>query len=232
LSIEFSLAEGSTRRRNKMKRMNWWWVALAGAVAMSAPAANTFAQAPAADEEVFEAPVDGPLTLAEEDFMGPGGPAGGGDEMERHFVMRYGPGGGRGMGMGMAPGGHGMGMGPQFGMRLQALDLTDEQKAKIEAIHERAQRKNIQGRADLQVAQLDLRKLLRAENPDRRAIETQIDRVSALQAGMHKANLGVMFETRALLTETQKKQLQEMRGQRMRRGDAKEKPKSVKPDTQ
>jgi Spy/CpxP family protein refolding chaperone len=214
-----------------MKRMNWWWVVLAGAVAMSVPMAKTLAQTPAADEEVFEAPVDGPLTLAEEDFMGPpGGPAGG-DEMDRHFVMRYGPGGGRGMGMG-APGGHGMGMGAGFGMRLQALDLTDEQKTKIEAIHERAQRKNIQSRADLQVAQLDLRKLLRAENPDRRAIESQIDRVSALQVGMHKANLGVMFETRALLTEAQKKQLQEMRGQRMRHGDAGEKPKSGKPDTQ
>lgn len=214
-----------------MKKMNWWWVALAGAVAMSAPVANTFAQAPGPSEELFETPVDGPFTLPEEDFMGLGEP-GGGDGMERHLVMRYGPGGGRGRGMGMGLGGHGMGMGPEFGMRLHALDLTDQQKTKIEAVHERAQRKNIQSRADLQVAQLDLRKLLRAENPDRRAIESQIDRVSALQAGMQKANLGVMFETRALLTEAQKKQLQEMRGQRMRHGDVDEKPKSAKPDTQ
>lgn len=205
-----------------MKRINWWWVALAGVVAVSVPAAITLAQSPEAEDETFEAPVGGLAwgmfdPAGDDEFTWEeevGGGGGGG--MERHFVMRRGPGGGGGMGMGggHGMGGHGMGMGRghgmRFAMRLHALDLTDDQKTKIEAIHDRAMRKNIQSRADLKIVQLDLHKLLRADNPDRRAVEAQIDKLSAMQTAMHKAHLGVMFEARSLLTDAQKKQLQEM----------------------
>lgn len=211
-----------------MKPKSWWWVALAGAVAISVPAVITHAQAPAGFDQMLHAATD---DLA--DWLQPGdeGVAGqdemGGGEMGHDVVMRRGP--GMGMGGGMGPGGHGPGMGPGLEMRLAALDLTDEQKTKLEAIHERSQRKNIQSRADIQIARLDLRKLLRADNPDRRAIESQIDKVSSMQATMQKANLGAMFEARSVLTDAQRKKLQEMRhdwpqmgGPHMRHGDSSE----------
>ena len=162
------------------------------------------------------------LQPGDEDGLGHDEMGGGG--MDHDVVMRHGP--GMGMGGGMGPGGRGPGMGPGLGMRLAALDLTDEQKTKLEAIHERSARKNIQSRADIQIARLDLRKLLRADNPDRRAIESQIDKVSSMQAAMQKANLGAMFEARSVLTDAQRKKLKEMRqewpqmgGPHMRHGD-------------
>jgi Spy/CpxP family protein refolding chaperone len=104
--------------------------------------------------------------------------------------------------------GYGGGMG--HGMQLEALDLTADQKQKIEAVHERATRAGIQARADLEVAQLDLAKLMRADSPDRRAVEAQIDKIGAMRARMQKARVGVMFDTRALLTDAQKKKLHEL----------------------
>src|SRR5262245_9249293 len=57
---------------------------------------------------------------------------------------------------------------------IAELKLTDSQRKRIGEILARQIRQAIQARAALQVARLDLRKLLREESPDRRAIEGQI----------------------------------------------------------
>jgi Spy/CpxP family protein refolding chaperone len=151
----------------------------------------------------------------------------------------YGMGGGMGMGTGMGtmhdgmgagPGGrfgHGIrgGMGRGFGRghrmgprALEALDLTPPQRERIEALHERQLRTAIQSRADLATAGLDLRKLLRAANPDRRAIDAQIDRMSDLRASLHKARVATMLDVRAVLTPEQREKLETLGPGAMRRG--------------
>jgi Spy/CpxP family protein refolding chaperone len=137
-----------------------------------------------------------------------------------------GPGFGRGQGMGPGPGmGRGRGAGPGMwhgmgrggpgrgGMlgALRALDLSDAQRKQVQDLGERHQRSAIQSRADLQTARLDLRKLMRADTPNRRAIETQIDRIAGLRAGLEKDRTGMLLDVRALLTPEQRKQLESWR---------------------
>ncbi len=144
---------------------------------------------------------------------GTGGPAGFG----RGPMMRGGPGMGPGMhggpGAGRGPMGRGpRGMGPGPGARIFAqLDLSDAQREKLADIRERQMRADIQTRADLATGMLDMRKLMRAEKPDKAAIDRQIDRLSALRATQQKARVGSMLEARAVLTPEQQKKAHELR---------------------
>ena len=133
--------------------------------------------------------------------------------------MRMGPGGGR-MAPGMRMGG--MRGGPELG-------LTKEQRDKLAELRDRQMRAGIQSRASLQLAQLDLMKAMRADRPDRAAINLQIDKIAKMRGDLQKARVGSMLDFRALLTDEQREKLHERRGEgppmRMRireriRGDA------------
>lgn len=160
------------------------------------------------------------FALGDEDFdVMEFGDDAGGSGGDRRIVIRRGPGMGRHGGMGMRGGmgrghGRGMGMGPGAGMHraFAALDLTEAQREKMADLHERQQRKAIQARADLQLARMDLHKLMRADAPSASAINAQIDRVSKLQADQHKSRAATFLEARGLLTPEQQKQLKAMRG--------------------
>lgn len=144
----------------------------------------------------------------------------------RRYVIRRGPGAGRGPGMGLHGGmgrGPGRGMGLHRGMGLgpgmfARLDLTDAQREKFADLHERQQRKAIQARADMQLARMDLHKLMQADAPSATAINAQIDKVSRLQSDMRKSQVATLLEARALLTPEQQKQLKAMRGPGAGRG--------------
>lgn len=121
---------------------------------------------------------------------------------------RKGHGGGAGMGHGM---GMGRGMGMHRGMAgaFARLELTDAQKAKMADLHERQQRRAIQARADMQLARMDLHKLMKADSPNAPAINAQIDKMSKMRADMQKGHVGTFLEARAMLTPEQQKQLRE-----------------------
>jgi Spy/CpxP family protein refolding chaperone len=139
----------------------------------------------AARAEPGEAPpADGPMAQAPEQ-PGPG--------MSGH-------GGHRGGGPGMADG---------KGM-MEQLKLTDDQIKKIAEIRDRHERNAIKMRADLETARLDMKKLLQADEPDRKAIETQIDRSSQLRANLAKERMAGMLDMRAVLTPEQRKQWRDM----------------------
>jgi Spy/CpxP family protein refolding chaperone len=116
--------------------------------------------------------------------------------------------GGPGMGMGRGMGGPGMG-GP-LGPMCERLQLTEAQRGKLADIRDRQQRRGIQAHADLQIAQLDLRKLMHSEKPDGAAINAQIDRIARVRTELAKARVAGMLEARALLTPEQQKQLREL----------------------
>ena len=93
-----------------------------------------------------------------------------------------------------------MGCGPE---QMKALGLTPEQQKQMADIHDRMTRKSIQIEADLEIARLDLQKLVQAEHPDRAQIEAQVDRIAALEAGMKKASIASRLDVRAVLTPEQ-----------------------------
>ena len=125
---------------------------------------------------------------------------------------------GDGPGMGGMRGGRGgmrggMGMGAHWGMMASQLDLTDTQKEKIRGIMETQMRRGIQERADLQIATLDLGKLMRADTPNRGAIDAQVDKMARMRATLSKERIGAMLDARAVLTPEQRDKLKQMRTQ-------------------
>jgi Spy/CpxP family protein refolding chaperone len=94
---------------------------------------------------------------------------------------------------------------------MRELDLTAEQRDKIAGIRERQAKKAIHARADIQVAAMDLRRLLRADRPDKVAIERQIDTLARMRADLHKSRVESMLEIRSVLTPEQQRKLREMR---------------------
>lgn len=99
------------------------------------------------------------------------------------------------------------GMGPRI---AQALGLSDEQKHRIADIRDAMMKKNAQTRADLVSARIDLRRLMRADTPDRQALDSQIDRIAELRAAMLKTRLAGHLQMRDVLTPEQQKKLRDL----------------------
>jgi len=191
----------------RTSRMQWMMLCAALALPMTAwaqhgqspaPSAPPAPQAPHGPEdsdqefdELVAMGEDGGAWFAEGDEGGPGG------DMHR----------GARPGMRGARGGHGAGM--AFHMRMANLDLTDAQRDKMRDLHEAAMRKNIQRKADLEIARMDLHKLMRADAPSGQSVNTQIDKIAKMRADAEKAHFEVFLQARALLTPEQLKQLKE-----------------------
>jgi Spy/CpxP family protein refolding chaperone len=92
------------------------------------------------------------------------------------------------------------------------LELSDEQRQRIEAIRDRQQRMGIEQRAKMNIARLDLRTLLRAERLDRQALEAKVDDISRIEAQLRKARLDMLLDMRNVLTPEQQKKLRALRG--------------------
>lgn len=176
------------------------------------------------DDLAWAADDDGPAPPAGGPGMGGGMGMGAGPGAGMHAGMGMGAGAGMhgAMGMGMH-GGMGPGMGAMHGMRggpgmrrgggarvLAQLDLTPAQHEKLADLHERQMRADIQVRADIATGMLDLHKLMRADRPDKAAIDRQVDRLAALRATRQKAHIGTMLEARTVLTPEQQKKAREL----------------------
>ena len=92
---------------------------------------------------------------------------------------------------------------------VRDLNLTDEQQSKLADIRDRQARAAIPIQGDLRIASLDMHKLMRAEQPDARAIDAQIDRISSLRASLQKLHVAGMLEARSVLTPAQQKIMRE-----------------------
>ena len=124
-------------------------------------------------------------------------------------VMREGMRGGmHGMRDGMRGMRHGAG---GFMARWADLDLTDEQRDRIRDLHDAQARKAVQRRADMQLARLDLHKLMREERPNSASVSMAIDRIARLHADGLKARFETHMQARALLTPEQRQKLLDSR---------------------
>jgi Spy/CpxP family protein refolding chaperone len=95
------------------------------------------------------------------------------------------------------------------------LDLTDAQREKMRDIADRQKRQSIKARADMDIARMDLRELMREDEAELPKINAQIDKISKMRADMEKSNAGMRIEMRSVLTPEQKQKLKEAR-----RGDS------------
>ena len=117
----------------------------------------------------------------------------------------YGPGMMAGRRGGMAGFGPGGGM-----MGLAALDLSDDQRDKVFAIHEEARTKNFGTMTRMRAEQYSLAKMYRADKVDPNAIGEQQKKVDELRREMIRSHVQTRNQVEALLTPEQKKQLRQV----------------------
>ncbi len=91
------------------------------------------------------------------------------------------------------------------GKQLHAeLNLTTEQSDKIEALKLDFQKQQIDQRADVQKLHLEMKELMRADKPNRKAINSTLEKISGKQLVMKKMHVNHRLDVRELLTDEQK----------------------------
>jgi Spy/CpxP family protein refolding chaperone len=162
------------------------------------------------------------------DGFGPRGPMGkmrtmgpGGDGRGRwgHAPLRGGFNrGGRHFGRGGRKGMRGFGQGPrEFGLMRalrdpairQQVGITDEQFAKIRQQESDFRKTEIRDRADLEVKRMDLHDLVSADKPDRAAIDSKLQEISAAQLALEKSAVDDRLDMRDAITPAQREKLRQ-----------------------
>jgi Spy/CpxP family protein refolding chaperone len=115
-------------------------------------------------------------------------------------------GGGPGGGIGMMGGGMMGGMGPVW-----MLDLTDEQRGKIEKIHDDVRRKNWDTWGKIMDEQSKLRDLYLGETVDARKVGAAYAGIAKLQQQVIESGVEAHNRVQAVLTKEQKEQLRQWR---------------------
>ena len=87
------------------------------------------------------------------------------------------------------------------------LGLTDDQVTRLHRLGVEAEKASVQTRADMELRHIELRELMRADNPNRDAIMQKIDDVTALRGKMEKQNVDTLLSARSVLTAEQVKKV-------------------------
>jgi Spy/CpxP family protein refolding chaperone len=85
------------------------------------------------------------------------------------------------------------------------LNLTDEQKKDVEKIHFDAEKQTIAQKAKVETARVELQQTLKADVPDKSAIEKKITEVANLRAQMYMIKINSWFAVNKLLNPEQQK---------------------------
>ena len=97
------------------------------------------------------------------------------------------------------------------GRLAEELNLSNTQRERLRAIGETLERKRIRLRADLELAQLELRSAMRGDSPALTELESRIDTVTRIQGEMMKAGVSARLDARKVLTPEQREKLSEIR---------------------
>jgi Spy/CpxP family protein refolding chaperone len=98
---------------------------------------------------------------------------------------------------------------------VKQLSLTDDQRKAMDGILQDHRMKLIDMQATLRKAEVEMIPLMKADTPDRAAIEAQIDKVVSARADLEKANARFLLDIRMQLKPDQWKQLQIIHQNRM-----------------
>lgn len=139
-------------------------------------------------------------------------------------------GGGPGM-KGFGPPGGGLDRLVRDTEAAKSLGVTDEQLSQVREIAYQSEILQVKNRADLEVAQMELRRLLESAKPTEEAVGKAVDKISALEAQMQKARIGEMLKIRGILGEEMIAKLRDsMREQLRERATTRERERSSRGD--
>lgn len=96
---------------------------------------------------------------------------------------------------------------------IDRLKLTDDQRKAMDQTLYEHREKLIDLQATLEKAELAMQPLMSADQPDRAAMEAQIDKVVEARAALERANSLFLLDIRMKLTSDQWKQLRDMRSE-------------------
>lgn len=120
----------------------------------------------------------------------------------------------KGMGMhsGMAASEGGCRCGGSPMEKLRELGLDDKQNEAVQAIHLRTKKEMVRKKADVQVAQIELREVLSKDPVDLKAAEAAVKKIEGLKSEMKMLHIKTMEEIKTSLTPEQKKKFVSMTG--------------------
>ena len=96
---------------------------------------------------------------------------------------------------------------------IDQLKLTEDQRKAMDDILQQHREQLIDLRASVEKAEVAMRPLMDADQPNESAILAQIDRIAQARAELEKGNARFLLELRAKLTPDQWKQVQALRAQ-------------------
>lgn len=88
---------------------------------------------------------------------------------------------------------------------MKELNLSDQQKEQFEKFRFDGEKKNIELRAKVETAKLDLRKLFTSDNLDKAAIEKKMNEVADAEVAIRMNRLNIWSETNKILNADQQK---------------------------
>ncbi len=139
-------------------------------------------------------------------MMGPGMMGGGGAGMMSGGMMDMMMGGGM-----MGGGGMGMGPGMMGGGMMGMLNLTDEQRTKINKIFDDSRKKNRDLYGKIEDESVKLRDLYDTDTPDAKKIGAVYDKIFDLKRQAIVAGIEAQNKARGVLTKEQQEQLKSFR---------------------
>ena len=119
----------------------------------------------------------------------------------------------------MAMSGEGPMMGAgMMGMMIKHLELNEKQTSAFKAIHLKMKKESIQKKAELQIAELELRELRNSDPVDLKAAEAKIRQVESVRSDLRILHLRAHEEVKGMLTPEQKIKLESFVEKRMGSG--------------
>jgi Spy/CpxP family protein refolding chaperone len=88
-----------------------------------------------------------------------------------------------------------------------ALNLTDQQVARLRQSLVDTEKATVKTRADIEVGRIELRELMRADKPDRDAVMRKVQEISDLQGQMMKQRVDALVTAKTVLTPEQQKKI-------------------------
>ncbi len=89
--------------------------------------------------------------------------------------------------------------------KLKALGLDEKQNEAVQAIHFRTKKEMVRNRADVQVAEIELKEILSKDPVDLKAAEAAVKKIEGIKSEMRMLHIKTMEEIKANLTPEQKK---------------------------
>ena len=96
------------------------------------------------------------------------------------------------------------------------LGVTEEQLGQLREMAYQGEVQQIKGRAELEIARMELHRLLDSAKPTQEAADKAIEKISALETQLQKARVGEMLKVREILGEEKFGKIRDAMKDRMR----------------